>query len=170
MDWWLEIRRRVLRQGVSKRQVLRETGIHWSTLEKILAYGSPPGYRRSRPAAKPKIGPWLGQIAQMLQEDQGKQYHTAKRIFERLQAEGFTGGYTIVKEAVRELTRHRQEVFLPLSQRPGEAQVDFGQAVVKMAGVLRKVAFFVMSLPFSGAVLKCVSTRVPSRPCHQKLS
>jgi len=151
MDWWLEIRQRVLRQGVSKRQVLRETGLHWSTLEKILHYGSPPGYQRRQPIVKPKIGPWLGRISQMLAEDQGKQYHTAKRIFERLRAEGFTGGYTIVKDAVRELTRHRQEVFLPLSQRPGEAQVDFGQAVVKMAGVLRKVVFFVMALCHSDA-------------------
>jgi hypothetical protein len=47
---------------------------------------------------------------------------------------------------VRDLTRQRQEVILPLSQRPGEAQVDFGQAVVKMAGTLRKVVFFVMNL------------------------
>jgi transposase len=151
MDWWLEIRQLVLRQGVSKRQVLRETGLHWSTLEKILAHSSPPGYRRSQPAVKPKIGPWLGRIVQMLDEDHGKQYHPAKRIFERLRAEGFIGGYTIVKEAVRELTRYRQEVFLPLSQRPGEAQVDFGQAGVKMAGVRRKVVFFVMTLCHSDA-------------------
>ena len=64
-----------------------------------------------------------------------KQRHTAKRIWERLQAEGFTGGYTIVKDAVRELTQRRQEVFVPLIHRPGEAQVDFGEAVVKMKAV-----------------------------------
>lgn len=31
-----------------------------------------------------------------------KQRHTAKRIWERLREAGFTGGYTVVKEAVRE--------------------------------------------------------------------
>ena len=35
MEQWMEIRRRVLVQGVSKRQILRETGMHWTTLEKI---------------------------------------------------------------------------------------------------------------------------------------
>ena len=38
---------------------------------------------------------------------------------------------------------------MPLIHRPGEAQVDFGQALVKMNGILRKVHFFVMALPYS---------------------
>ena len=46
MDQWLEIRRRVLIEGVSKRQILRETGMHWQTLEKILGHSVPPGYQR----------------------------------------------------------------------------------------------------------------------------
>jgi transposase len=80
-----------------------------------------------------------------------KQRHTAKRIWERLREDGFTGGYTVVKDAVRELTQKNQEVFVPLQHRPGEAQVDFGYALVKMNGHLRKVAFFVMALPYSDA-------------------
>ena len=40
---------------------------------------------------------------------------------------------------------------MPLVHRPGEAQVDFGYALVKVAGQLRKVAFFVMVLPYSDA-------------------
>jgi hypothetical protein len=40
---------------------------------------------------------------------------------------------------------------VPLIHRPGEAQVDFGQALVKLNGVLRKVSFFVMALPHSDA-------------------
>jgi len=151
MNQWMEIRHRVLKQGVSKRQILRETGMHWQTLEKILEHSSPPGYRRQQPVKKPKIGPWLGRIVEMLKEDQRKQYHTAKRIWQRLQQEGFTGGYTIVKDAVREIKKHHKEVFLPLCHRPGEAQVDFGHALVKMAGVLRKIVFFVMTLPYSDA-------------------
>jgi transposase len=151
MEQWMDIRRRVLKQGISKRQILRETGMHWRTLEKILSHSSPCGYHRRQPAKKPKIGPWLGRVIEMLQEDQGKQYHTAKRIWQRLRQEGFTGGYTIVKDAVREIKQHRKEVFMPLSHRPGEAQVDFGYALVKMAGILRKIAFLVMTLPYSDA-------------------
>ena len=48
MDEWMTIRRRVLVEGVSKRQVLRETGMHWSTLEKILPHR---GIRWQTPAA-----------------------------------------------------------------------------------------------------------------------
>lgn len=155
MEQWADIRRRVLSEGISKRQILRETGWHWSTLEKVLSHTEPPGYRQSESRPKKKIGPYLWRIKQILKEDKAlpkKQRHTAKRIWERLQAEGYRGGYTMVKEAVRELERHTQEVFVPLSHRPGEAQVDFGYALVKMKGVLRKVAFMVMALPYSDAM------------------
>ena len=155
MEQWHEIRRRVLVEGVSKRQIIRETGLHFKTLNKILRHSVPPGYQRTTPIRKPKIGPYLWIIRQILQQDKDlpkKQRHTAKRIWERLRAEyGFTGGYTIVKDAVRDLKRKGQEVFMPLVHRPGEGQVDFGHAVVKMDGVLRKAAFFVMVLPYSDA-------------------
>jgi len=149
MEQWTDIRRRVLVAGVSKRQITRETGIHFKTLQKILTHSSPPGYRRKKPIQKPKIGPYLDRISQIIESDKQQrrnQRHTAKRIWEILQAEGFRGGYTIVKDAVRELKALSKEVFVPLIHRPGEAQVDFGEAAVNMAGQLRKVVFFVMSL------------------------
>ena len=154
MENWSEIRRRVLVEGVSRRQILRETGMHWRTLRKMLQHSAPPGYRQNQPRAKKKLAVYVGRIEQILKEDQAmprKQRHTAKRIWERLQVEGFTGGYTIIKDTVRELTAHRQEVFVPLVHPPGEAQVDFGEALVKLPGGLRKVAFFVMALPHSDA-------------------
>ena len=155
MEQWSEIRRRVLVEGVSRRQILRETGMHWLTLRKILDHSQPPGYRQHKRRPRQKLGPYLGRIEQILQEDRAmprKQRHTAKRIWERLRQEGFTGGYTVVKEAVRELTRRTQEVFVPLIHRPGEAQVDFGHALAKVNGQLRKVVFFVMALPYSDAL------------------
>jgi transposase len=106
--------------------------------------------KSSRP--RPKIGPYLEQIAQIIEEDKAlpkKQRHTAKRIYERIKEMGYEGKYTQVKEAVREIRRLRREVFVPLIHHPGEAQVDFGYALVKVSGVLRKVAFFVMVLPHS---------------------
>ena len=156
MEQWISIRRRVLVDGVSKRQILRETGMHWRTLEKILEHGVPPGYRRSGPPPKPKIGPYLPKITEILDADRQmprKQRHTAKRIWQRLiDEEGFDGGYTTVKDAVRELQDRRQEVFVPLEHRPGEAQMDFGHALANIGGVLRKVAFFAMVLPYSDAL------------------
>ena len=92
-----------------------------------------------------------------------KQRHTAKRIFEVLREEGYEGGYTAVKDAVRALKEHAKEVFVPLSHRPGEAQMDFGQALVKVDGVLRKVMFFVMALPYSDGIF----VRAYERECTE---
>lgn len=108
---------------------------------------------RQRP--EPKIGPFKERIAHIIESDKDapkKQRHTAKKIHDRLRQEGYTGGYTQVKEAVREIKKTKREVFVPLIHRPGEAQVDFGFAVAKIGGVLQKIVFFVMSLPHSDAV------------------
>jgi transposase len=163
MDEWTEIRRRVLVDGVSRRQIQRETGLHWKTLKKVLEHSEPPGYRQEKARPKRKLGPHEAWIAQILKEDREapvKQRHTASRIFERLRDErGYAGGYTAVRELVKELTSRNREVFVPLSHPPGEAQVDFGHALVNEAGRLRKVAFFVMVLPYSDAVFLKVYER-----------
>ena len=155
MQEWTQIRRRVLVEGASKRSVCRDYGIAHKTLQKILANTEPPGYRRSAPRPRTKLGPYLPVIEEILASDREappKQHHTAKRIFERLRDEyGYQGGITQVKEAVARHHRHHQEVFVPLSHPPGEAQFDFGYATVEIAGVRRKAAFAVMSLPYSDA-------------------
>jgi len=102
MEQWTEIRRRVLVEGVSRRQVQRETGLHWKTLRKILGHSEPPGYRQQVARVKKKLGPYVERIGQILKEDKAlpkKQRHTAKRIWERLREEGCGGGYTVVKDA-----------------------------------------------------------------------
>jgi DNA replication protein DnaC len=43
MDDWTDIRERVLAGKVSKREILRETGMHWLTLKKLLTHSEPPG-------------------------------------------------------------------------------------------------------------------------------
>ena len=91
---------------------------------------------RHRPCPKPKIGPYLERIAQIIEEDKAlpkKQRHTAKRIYERLREMGFGGKYTQVKEAVKDLLRVKQEVFMPLVHRVGEAQADFEDALAKVS-------------------------------------
>jgi transposase len=141
MEQWSEIRRRVLVEGVSRRQVLRETGMHWRTLAKILGHSQPPGYRQGQVRPKPKVGAYWDRIGQILREDEGvprKQRHTAKRIWERLREEGYSGGYTAIKDAVRQQKARRQEVYVPLEHRPGEGQVDFGQALVKVGEFCRR--------------------------------
>jgi transposase len=167
MQLWTEIRRRVLAEGLSKRQACREYGLHWHTLTKILEHAEPPGYRQARPRPKRKLEPFLPIIHEILKQDQHaprKQRHTAKRVFDRLRDEHhYGGGYTIVKDAVRAWRNRHAEVYMPLVHPPGEAQVDFGHAHVIRDGEAVKVAVFVMTLMYSDAVF----CRVFPRECSE---
>ena len=142
-------------EGLSLREAARRFGIHRNTVRKMLAFAVPPGYRRRDPPARPRLGAFTAIIDRILEEDRSapaKQRHTAKRIHERLRAEhGFAGGYTIVKDYVRERRARVREVFVPLAHPPGHAQADFGEAVAVVGGVERKVPFFCLDLPHSDA-------------------
>jgi transposase len=147
------VRRAVRVEGRSQRAVARDFGLSRETVRKMLRYAVPPGYQRQQPIKRPKLGPWLGVIDAILDDDKqrpAKQRHTAKRIFERLKEEhGFTGGYTIVKDYVRSAELHNREMFIPLTHAPGEAQADFGEALVVIAGVEQKAHYLAMDLPHS---------------------
>ena len=65
---------------------------------------------------------------------------------------GYAGSLTTVTYYVREQKRRTKEVFVPLSHRPGHAQVDFGETFGVIGGVECKIHFYVMSLPHSDAV------------------
>jgi transposase len=133
--------------------VAREFGVARETVRKMLRYSAPPGYRREQAVKRPKLGPWLGAIDAILEDDKNrplKQRHTAKRIFDRLREEcGYTGGYTSVKDYVRLQRVRKREMFVPLIHTAGHAQADFGEALVIIAGVEQKARYFVMDLPQS---------------------
>ena len=153
MEIYGRVRRAVLVEGRSQRAVAREFGLARVTVQKMLQYAVPPGYQRQKAVKRPKLGPWVGVIDAILEDDRlrpAKQRHTAKRIFERLREErDFTGGYTIVKDYVHTAKLRSREMFVPLRHAPGEAQADFGEAWVVMAGVKLKAHFLAMDLPHS---------------------
>lgn len=155
LEQWARVRRKILVDGRSKRSVMSEEGLHWETLQKMLVHSRPPGYRRRVKKRGRRIDahlPWIGRVLESDREVPRKQRHTARRIFDRLKAErGYEGGYTVVKEVVAEFRASAKEVFVPLIHRPGEAQVDFGHALVNLDGRLSKKPFFVLSLPYSDA-------------------
>ncbi len=143
------------RDGMSERAAARHFGISRESVKKMLSFSAPPGYRRSAPVRRPKLDGFTEIIDQWLREDLGqraKQRHTAKRVFERLRDEhAFTGGYTIVKDYIREHRRRSREMFVPLHHPPGHAQADFGEATVVIGGVERTAHFFAFDLPHSDA-------------------
>ena len=152
-ELYARVRRAVQVEGVSEREAARQFGISRETVRKMLRYSIPPGYSRRQPVRRPKLGAWIGIIDQILEEDKarpGKQRHSAKRIFERLREEyAFPGGYTIVKDYVRQRKLTQREMFVPLAHPPGHAQVDFGEALVVIAGQEQKAHYFCLDLPQS---------------------
>jgi len=140
---------------MSQREAARHFGISRDTVRKMMAYSVPPGYRRQAPVRRPKLDAFIPIIDQWLDADRAvsrKQRHTARRVFDRLRDEhGFTGGYTIIKDYMRDRARRGQEMFVPLAHPAGHAQADFGEAMVVIGGVEQKAHFFVLDLPHSDA-------------------
>ena len=101
-----------------------------------------------------------------------KQRHTAKRIFERLRDEcGFDGGYTTVKDYVREHRRLSREMFVPLSHAPGQAQCDFSEVLVVTGGVRPKAYYFILDQPHSdGCFVKAYPAETTEAFLHGHVS
>ena len=155
VEVYAAVRHFVFMEGRSRREAARVFGLSRETVLKMCRFSMPPGYTRTKPAEKPKLGPHVAVIDAILEADRTapvKQRHTAKRIFERLRDEhGFGGGYTVVKDHVRVSRARGRETFVPLAHPPGHAQVDFGEAIAVIGGVRQKIHFFCLDLPQSDA-------------------
>ncbi len=87
VETYAAVRRFVFLEGHSRREAAQVFGLSRDTVAKMCRYSAPPGYVRSRPPEKPKLGALVPVIDKILDEDRegpAKQQHTAKRIFERL--------------------------------------------------------------------------------------
>lgn len=91
-----------------------------------------------------KLDPYKEDIVRMLE----RHPYSAAQIFHRITEQGFTGGYTIVKDYVRKIRPKRQKPYLKLVFAPGEcAQVDWGSyKSIAVGGTRRRLSFFVMVL------------------------
>ena len=156
MELYARVRHAVQIEGISQRAAAERFGIDPRTVAKMLRFSVPPGYVRRKPPLRPKLDAFTGIIDEILAADKDrpkKQRHTSKRIFERLRDEhGFTGGITIVRSYVAGWRQRTQEMFVPLAHPPGHAQADFGEALAKIDGTLRKIHFLAMHLPHSDAI------------------
>jgi transposase len=103
-----------------------------------------------------------------------KQRHTAKRIWQRLVDEH---GADVAQSTVRDYVCARKremgwpvgEVFVPQVHAPGvEAEVDWGQAEVVLAGAATTVHLFVMRASFSGAAF-CQASLVETQQAFLEL-
>ena len=155
-----QIRRDRDREGLSIRGLAVRHGVHRRTVKQALASPVPPAKRSPVGRPAPKLGPFRAVIDGWLEADRDaprKQRHTAKRIYQRLVDEL---GADVAETTVRQYVRARRramgwavgEVFVPQVHAAGvEAEVDWGEAEVVLAGVATMVHLFVMRASFSGA-------------------
>jgi len=172
-----QIRRDRDREGLSIRALAERHGVHRRAVRQALVSPLPPAKRApvSRPA--PKLGPYRALIDSWLEADREaprKQRHTAKRIWRRLVDEH---GADVAEVTVRQYVRARKrelgwpvcEVFVPQVHAPGvEAEVDWGRALVELAGVGTTVHLFVMRASFSGAAF-CQASLVETQQAFLEL-
>ena len=94
-----------------------------------------------------KLDPFKDSIIRLLE------FHpyTAKQVLQRIQEEGFSGKYSIVKRYVHKIRPIRKPAFLTLAFAPGEcAQVDWGSyGSIRVGETSRRLSFFVMLLCYS---------------------
>jgi transposase len=153
------IRRAYFVDDKSVRAIARELHHGRRVIREVLAGDQPQPrrYRRRQPKPRPVLAPVAAIIDAWLTADQDaprKQRHTAKRIYDRLVAEhGFPGGERTVRQYVHEWRRAHtpgDDCFLPLAYAPGaEAQCDWGEAVVEVAGVAQTAHLFCLRLCYS---------------------
>src|SRR5271170_239214 len=137
MDQVHVLRHKVLNEGQSIRQVARELGLSRNTVAKYLDRPEP--IRSSRQARErpvwEAVQPRLEElVAEWEPRTTAKQRLTAMRLHRQLRAEGYQVGRTLVGDYWRERRRQRAEVYVPLINRPGEAQIDFFEVVVEVGG------------------------------------
>ena len=114
---WAEVRRLVLVEGLSQRQVARRLGLARNTVARAVASETPPRY--SRVVAGSKLDPFKDWICERLREEPGLQ---AQRLRELAGELGYEGGKTIFDDYVREV-RPRfvvRRTFQRTIYRPGE--------------------------------------------------
>jgi transposase len=152
------IRRGYFIEEKSKRELAREHGVHRRDVRRAIDRSTPPA--RKRPdRASPVLGEHEAVIDQWLTDDQKqrpKQRHTAHRIWQRLVTErGCRAAESTVRRYVGrrrgELGLMGRDVYIEQEHQPGdEAQVDFGEADVIIAGALVTVHILLVRCSYSG--------------------
>ncbi|MEV5979703.1 IS21 family transposase [Streptomyces sp. NPDC052114] len=163
VDLYAAIRRDHRQNGLSQRALQRKYNVTWRTVRRALD-GQWPEPRKSPRRRESRLDAYTDLIDKMLRSDLDapvKQQHTVQRIFDRLVDEhaALDISYPMVRRYVkwrraevrREAGLGPAAVFVPQTHLPGaEAEVDFGEFHVRLAGQDARVYLFSLRLSFSG--------------------
>jgi len=163
VELFAAIRRDSRAGGLSGRDLAQKYKVGRRTVALALSSAWPEP-RKKLPPRRSRLDPCKEVIDRILRADLDaprKQRHTTKRIFDRLVAGHAADGisYPMVRAYVAsrkpeiwvEAGRGPPRVFIPQSHRPGQdAEVDFGDVYIDLAGVRTLCYMFVFRLSFSG--------------------
>lgn len=151
--------RSLYEEGESQRAIAARLGISRQTVKKYCQGDTHPDvrktYNRKCNVITDDVTNFiLSCFRQDQEENLKKQKHTAKRIYDRLVSEyGFTGSYSAVREAVRQLRSAHHvpaQADIPLEYDMGDAiQIDWGEATVYINDTRTKINFFCGRLCYS---------------------
>ncbi|MEU6511830.1 IS21 family transposase [Streptomyces sp. NPDC046942] len=155
--------RRDHRMGMSLRALQRTHNVTWRTVRRALD-GQWPEPRKKQRRNEPRLDRYKPLIDGMLRADLDappKQRHTAQRIYDRTVEShraddiSYSMVRVYVKDRRKEFRRQAgvgpEAMFVPQTHLPGaEAEVDFGEVHVVLAGKMIRVYLFSLRLSYSG--------------------
>ena len=132
-------------KGLKVSQIANELQLDLKTVEKWV---DQPTYQVRRGTKRAsKLDSFKGQISALLE----RHPYTAQQLLQQLREKGYAGGYSILKEFVRQVRPVHKPAYLMLEFAPGEcAQVDWGNfGSLAVGSTRRRLSFFVMVLCYS---------------------
>ena len=133
------------KRGVYQKDIAAELGVHPKTVSRALKRGgAPQAERRSRGS---KLDPYKEKIDRLLSEG----VWNAVVILREIQADGYEGGLTILREYIRpKRPLRKSRATVRFESEPGrQMQSDWGETRTEIAGQPTKVYFIVNQLGYS---------------------
>lgn len=160
MAMYAKVRRMRYRDGLPIIEIARRTSLSRNTIKTWLREPTRGEMRYQRDGGSKKIDAYVDWLRQALETDSKRSRgdrRTARRLFDQLVEQGFTGDYSRVTEFIRSWRTEAGAVtarsaYVPLSFAWGEAfQFDWSEEHLWIGGVWRKIQLAHMKLCASRA-------------------
>ena len=133
------------KRGVYQKDIAEELQVHPKTVSRALKRPGVPERERIKPDSK--LDGYKDKIDQLLSEE----VWNAKVVLREIQAEGYGGGYTILRAYIQpKRTLRPGRATVRFETEPGkQLQSDWGEVLVEVGGELGKAHFIVNELGYS---------------------